>query len=86
LAITGSGAFGETVTIDQELHFNDDDDSNYVGFKAPTTVAASLVWTLPATDGSATQRLTTDGAGTLSWASESAAIPDHAYNLVTGIF
>jgi hypothetical protein len=86
LAITGSGAFGETVTIDQELHFNDDDDSNYVGFRAPTTVAANLVWTLPAVDGSATQRLTTDGAGNLSWASESAAIPDHAYNLVTGIF
>jgi hypothetical protein len=86
LAITGSGSFGGTVTIDQELHLNDDDDSNYVGFRAPTTVAANLVWTLPAVDGSATQRLTTDGAGNLSWASESAAIPDHAYNLVTGIF
>jgi hypothetical protein len=86
LAITGSGSIGDSLVVDQELRLNDDDDSNYVGFKAPTTVAANLVWALPAADGSATQRLTTDGAGNLSWASESAAVPDHAYNLVTGIF
>lgn len=86
LAITGSGSIGESLVVDQELRFSDDDDSNYVGFKAPINVATNLVWALPAADGSATQRLTTDGAGNLSWASESAAVPDHAYNLVTGIF
>jgi len=86
LAITGSGSIGESLVIDQELRLNDDDDSNYVGFKAPINVAANLVWALPAADGSANQRLATDGAGNLSWASESAAVPDHAYNLVTGIF
>jgi hypothetical protein len=85
LAITGSGSFGTDVTIDQELHLSDN-GGNYVGFKAPTTVATNLVWTLPAADGSATQRLTTDGAGNLSWATESAAAPDHAYNHATGIF
>jgi hypothetical protein len=44
-----------------------DSGSNYVGFKAPTTVPSSLIWTLPSADGLAGQFLWTDGAGTLSW-------------------
>jgi len=43
------------------------DSSNYVGFIAPT-LSGDTVWTLPATDGTVGQALTTDGAGTLSWA------------------
>ena len=41
--------------------------TNYVGFQAPATIAADVLWTLPATDGTSNQVLKTDGAGTLSW-------------------
>lgn len=41
--------------------------SNYVGFQAPATIAADVLWTLPGSDGTANQVLTTNGAGVLSW-------------------
>ena len=43
--------------------------TNYVGFQAPASIAADVLWTLPATDGTAAQVLSTNGSGTLSWAS-----------------
>ena len=42
--------------------------TNYVGFQAPATIAADVLWTLPATDGTSAQVLSTNGSGTLSWA------------------
>lgn len=45
--------------------------SNYVGFQAPAAITADVLWTLPATDGSAGQVLSTDGVGILSWGSNS---------------
>jgi hypothetical protein len=70
-AITGTGNFNVNGTgaATTELRFGDNDNSNYVGLKAPGTVAANTVWTLPAADGSAGQFLTTDGAGVLTWGS-----------------
>ena len=59
-----------------DLRFGDADSSNYVGFQAPTTVAANVLWTLPATDGSNTQALITNGSGTLSWATNSVTVAD----------
>ena len=53
--------------------FADNDSSNYVAFKAATTVASNITWTLPSTDGSTNQSLVTNGSGTLSWATPSAA-------------
>jgi hypothetical protein len=41
--------------------------SNYVGFKAPSTIAANKIWTLPSADGTSGQVLSTNGSGTLSW-------------------
>lgn len=46
--------------------------TNYVGFQAPATIAADVLWTLPATDGTAAQVLSTNGSGTLSWATAAA--------------
>lgn len=43
--------------------------TNYVGFQAPATISADVLWTLPSTDGSSGQVLSTDGSGTLSWSS-----------------
>lgn len=41
---------------------------NYVGLKAPQSVATNTVWTLPDADGTSGQCLQTDGAGVMSWA------------------
>jgi len=48
--------------------------TNYVGFQAPATIAADVLWTLPATDGTSAQVLSTNGSGTLSWAAAGSGI------------
>ena len=60
-----------------DIRLGDADSTNYVGFKAPATVGSNLVWTLPATDGSANQFLQTNASGVLSWGSAdvSSAMP-----------
>lgn len=50
------------------LRFFDTDDSNFIGFVAPA-LAANTTYTWPAADGTNGQFLSTNGAGTLSWAS-----------------
>lgn len=62
--------YGASVGNTGELRFEDlaAGGSFYVGFKAPDTLSASKIWTLPVTDGSSGQVLSTDGAGTLGWA------------------
>jgi len=54
------------------IKFMDADNSHYVAFKAPATVASNVEWTLPATDGSAGQLSKTDGSGNLGWATDQA--------------
>ena len=55
------------------LRFADTDSSNYVAFKSPGVVSANVTWTLPSADGTSGQALSTNGSGTLSWASISAS-------------
>ena len=45
---------------------------NWVAFQGPSTVASNVTWTLPNADGTASQVLSTDGAGTLSWTTPAA--------------
>jgi hypothetical protein len=73
-AVSGSGNFvvSGTGAATTELRFRDNDNSNYIGFKAPDTIAANKVWVLPAVDGTSGDLLKTDGAGTLSWVSGAA--------------
>jgi hypothetical protein len=59
-----------------DLRWADADSSNWVAFQAPSTVSANVTWTLPAADGSTGQFLSTNAAGTLSWASGSLALSD----------
>jgi hypothetical protein len=66
-----------TLNAQGDLRFADSDSSNWVAFQAPATVASNVTWTLPATDGTSGQALTTDGSGTLSWAAGS---PENGYN------
>lgn len=59
-----------------DLRFADADSSNYVGFQAPASITADVLWTLPSVDGSADYALVTDGAGTLSWKKASGKVND----------
>ena len=62
--------------------------TNYVGFKAPASIATNLVWTLPSADGTANQILTTDGSGVLSFAAASAGVSanDQAFAFAVQVF
>ena len=60
------------------LKLYDSDDSNYVGLQSAGTVSSDITWTLPSADGSNGQVLTTNGSGTLSWATASSADPTSA--------
>jgi hypothetical protein len=54
--------------LQSELRYGDQDDSHYVAFKAPATIASDVTWTLPAADaGTPGYALQSDGAGTLAW-------------------
>ena len=58
-------------SVVKELQLHDQDNSNYVGFKAPVTVSTNKVYVMPSTDGTNGQMLTTDGSATLSWTTAS---------------
>jgi hypothetical protein len=78
LGISSSGditVYGGNTTLNAQgdLRFADSDSSNWVAFQAPATVSSNVTWTLPSADGTSGQALTTNGSGTLSWASAAAA-------------
>jgi hypothetical protein len=58
-----------TLNAQGDLRFADSDSSNWVAFQAPATVASNVTWTLPDADGTNGQLLSTNGSGTLAWAS-----------------
>jgi hypothetical protein len=79
LAANGTGTIqlqsDALLTAQQELRFGDADSSNYVAFKAPTTVGSNVTWTLPSADaGVSGYALVSDSAGTLSWAAAGATV------------
>jgi len=59
-----------------ELRFSElaANGANFVGFKAPDTLGADKIWTLPAADGTSGQVLKTDGSGALSWANNASGV------------
>ena len=74
-SITAYALSGINLSSQTELRFLEDitNGTNYVGFKAPSSITANKMWTLPATDGSSSQVLTTNGSGVLSWSSPTAS-------------
>jgi hypothetical protein len=50
-----------------ELRFLGNTVSDWVGFKAPSSLSSAIIWTLPNADGTSGQALKTNGSGTLSW-------------------
>ena len=81
LNVTGAGTFGGIVTASSFVSsgtgagnmklYVASPGTTYVGFQVPSTVAASLLWTLPGVDGTANQSLCTNGSLTLSWCTPS---------------
>ena len=53
--------------------------TNYTGFKAPDSLAGNVIYTLPTADGSSGEVLSTNGSGTLSWASAGASFPEFQF-------
>ena len=69
LPLAGGTVTGNiTLNAQSDIRFADADSSNYVALQAPATVASNLTLTLPATDGSSGQALTTNGSGALAFA------------------
>jgi hypothetical protein len=53
------------------LKFAVANSSNYIAFKAPSSISASnITWTLPGADGYSNQVLATNGAGSLTWVTQ----------------
>ena len=67
LDVLGNSTAGSNI----KLYEDTDNGTNYVSFKAPDTIAANVTWTLPSADGTSAQVLSTNGSGTLSWATAS---------------
>jgi len=67
-----------TLNAQSDLRFADADSSNWVALQGPSAAVSDVTWTLPSGDGSASQVLTTDGAGSLSWASISSSSSSQA--------
>jgi uncharacterized protein YjbI with pentapeptide repeats len=67
--ITGGTITASDITLNAQgdVRFADADSSNWVAFQGPATVATNVTWTLPATDGTSGQVLSTNGSGVLSW-------------------
>lgn len=65
-----------TLNSQNSLIFADADSSNYVAFKAPTTVVSNVTYTLPPSDGTVGQVLSTDGNGNLNWISSGISYSD----------
>lgn len=73
------GSNNVTIPGQADLRLADANSSNWVAFQAPNTVVTNVTWTLPATDGTSNQVLSTNGSGTLGWSSQT-VLPDQAGN------
>jgi hypothetical protein len=87
LSPTGTGMLMITanaqLNAQADLRWADADSSNWVAFQAPATVSSNVTWTLPATDGTAGQFLSTNASGTLGWASGSLSLSDQTASAST---
>lgn len=66
---------GDTAFIDvagKQIRIQGNNATNAIILNSPNGLGASVTYTLPGTDGSTGQVLSTNGSGTLSWASVSA--------------
>jgi hypothetical protein len=95
-AIVSNGSevirFGTSVEIStnidiltpNSLRFYDSDSTNFVGLKAPSSLAADISFTLPLADGSSGNALVTNGSGVLSWSKSLASLTPEDGAIVIG--
>jgi hypothetical protein len=82
-----TGVFTQVNTVSEgEVRFEDSTGGQYMGIKAPTTVTSSTTLTLPDGAGSASQVLTTNGSGTLSWSTPSAGVSQAKVTAIAMVF
>jgi hypothetical protein len=80
--------YGAAAGNTSEIRFNElaANGANYVGFKAPDTLAGNVIWKLPTADGTSGQILSTDGSGQLQWANAGAGEANDGANVgATGV-
>jgi hypothetical protein len=65
-----------------ELREGTNNGTNYVRIQAPASLAADVTYTLPTADGTSGQVLTTNGSGTLSWATDATGGSGSSYSAV----
>lgn len=72
-SITGTFSVSANFTVRSasELRFNETSNDNYIAFKSPGNLTVNTIYQLPAVDGASGQVLSTNGAGSLSWVSQS---------------
>ncbi len=63
LSVTGTATAGAEIRLPEDT----DNGANYIALKASDTIASNLTLTLPSTDGTTGQALTTNGLGVLSF-------------------
>jgi hypothetical protein len=82
---TGSVIFTNNAQLNarSDLRFADADSSNYVAIEAPATISSNYTLTLPSTDGTTNQVLTTNGSGLLSWTTAAVSIADNTSDSAT---
>ena len=74
------------ITAQGDLRLQDSSGGEYVALQAPGTLGASYTLTMPTTDGDASQVLTTDGSGTLSWTTPSAGVSQAKVTAIAMVF
>lgn len=71
--VTIDGSNNVTIPGQADLRLADSDSSHYIALQAPATVTTNVTLTLPDGDGDASQVLTTNGSGVLSWTTPASA-------------
>ena len=71
---------GATLNGQGDLRFADSDSSHFIALQAPATITTNVTLTLPSADGTSGQFISTDGSGTLSFATPASG----ASNLADG--
>ena len=91
---TNTLAIGGTATTAGVLRLGEatNNGTNSIGIQAPASLAADTTYTLPSADGTSGQLLSTNGSGTLSWATRKATqvtgktVATGAWSLVSGFY
>jgi hypothetical protein len=70
ISVEGTSSSGAAI----RLYEDTDNGTNYIALQSPSALAANVTLTLPDNDGTASQVLTTDGSGVLSWSNSGGSL------------